>query len=42
MEFVAMGDIAKQIEVSASNAAELSGLLKMLENEWEMLLNELK
>ena len=42
MEFVALGDIAKRIELSASNIAELNGLTEMLENEWKMLLNELK
>ena len=42
MEFVALGDIAKRIELSASNAAELADLSEMLANEWNMLLNELK
>jgi len=42
MEFVALGEIAKRIEASASNKGELADLIRMLENEWNTILNELK
>jgi len=39
MEFVALGEIAKRIEVNSTNKEELVLLLVMLENEWNVLLN---
>jgi PAS domain S-box-containing protein len=42
MEFVNLGDIAKQIEKNASKVTELNILFEMLNDEWTKLFEEIK
>lgn len=42
MEFVKMGEIAKQIELNVNDSAELQKLINQLEIEWDLLLVEFK
>lgn len=42
MEFVVMGEIAREIELNATESSQLQRLMAQLEEEWELLLLEFK